>query len=70
MSEFADIQRALDRIEGKQDAMLAQLERGTERMDNQDEKIGALQNRQHWYAGIAAGIGALLGFGGSNLLKP
>ena len=48
MSELADIQRALGRIEGKQDAMLAQLERGTERMDNQDEKIGKLQNRQYW----------------------
>ena len=70
MSEFADIQRALGRIEGKQDAMLAQLERGTERMDKHDEKIGKLQNRQHWYAGIAAGIGAVLGFGGTNLLKP
>ena len=46
------------------------MKRGTERMDKQDEKIGSLQNRQHWYAGIAAGIGAVLVFGGTNLLKP
>ena len=70
MSELADIQRALGRIEGTLGEIKDGVKRGSERMDKQDEKIGSLQNRQHWYAGIAAGIGALLGFGGTNLLKP
>ena len=69
MSEFADIQRALGRIEGKQDAMLVQLERGTDRMDKHDKRIGSLERSRHWVTGVAAGIGALIGIGSGHLPK-
>ena len=61
MSEFADIQRALGRIEGKQDAMLAQLERGTERMDKHDKRLGALERWRTWSTGVGATLAGILG---------
>lgn len=38
-------------------------------MDEHRKAITALQHRQHWYSGIAAGIGTLLGVGGSHVFR-
>ncbi len=68
--QLAEIQRALGRIEGVVGEIKAGMARGAERTDKHDARLGKLENRQHWYAGIAAGIGTLLGIGGSHMLKP
>lgn len=49
------------RIEGKLDTFIAQMAVQDERTSKHDERIGKVENRQHWYAGVAAGLGALLG---------
>lgn len=43
------------------------MERGSKRMDAHDKAIASLKNRQHWYSGVAAGVGALLGFFGHRI---
>lgn len=76
-----DVQRSLGRIEGKLDEMqrsrLADLEEARierARIEvvqvEHGKRISALEKRQHWYSGIAAGVGMLLGFGGDHLIKP
>jgi hypothetical protein len=64
MSEdWTEIQRALGRVEGKLDTALT-------RMDKQEERIGNVEKRQWWVAGVFAAIGAALGIGGTHGLKP
>lgn len=41
-----------------------------QRTDKHDERLGKVERRQFWVAGVFAAIGALLGFGGGNGLKP
>jgi hypothetical protein len=40
------------------------------RGDKHEERLGKVENRQWWIAGIFTAIGALLGVGGANQLKP
>jgi hypothetical protein len=34
--------------------------RGTQRMDTQDGRIRTLENRQHWWSGVAVVVGAAI----------
>ncbi|MCC6172089.1 MAG: hypothetical protein IT481_08675 [Gammaproteobacteria bacterium] len=64
-----EIYRAVGRIEGDIASIRAGMDRGSERMDKADRRIAKVENRQHWYSGVAAAIGALLGVGGSHFPK-
>ena len=76
-----DVQRSLGRIEGMlgemqklrlSDVDEARIERAKiETIQTlHAQRISSLEKRQHWYSGVAAGVGMLLGFGGDHLIKP
>lgn len=73
MSDFSEIQRALGRVEGKLDSLLERMdghEKVTgERIGKVETAVDKVQARVHWYSGVAAAAGALLGFGGSHGIK-
>lgn len=68
MSE-AEIQRSLGRIEGKLDSALSRMDAKDTQDMERDKRIASVERRQWWLSGVAAVIGGLLGFGGSNGLK-
>jgi hypothetical protein len=70
MSDLTEIQRGLGRVEGKLDTALSRMNRQDERSDGLDERLQKVEGRQWWTLGIFAAVGALLGFGGGNGLKP
>jgi len=76
MSDLAEIRHALDSIRDavtrtSQDVGWIKdgMEKSATRLDGHEERIGKLENRQHWYSGLSAAIGALLGIGGSHGVK-
>jgi hypothetical protein len=71
MSEdWTEIQRALGRVEGKLDTALTGMSKQDARLDKQEERLGNVERRQWWVAGVFAAIGAALGIGGTHGLKP
>jgi hypothetical protein len=77
MSEISDLRKEMGEIRelaARTDANVRwlreafgyQLKRG----DKHEERIGKVEGRQWWIAGIFTAIGALLGIGGANQLKP
>ena len=57
---IADLQVGIARLEGKVDTFLEQMKKQDDRTTTQEVRIRKVENRQHWYAGAAAGIGALV----------
>lgn len=70
MSDMTEIQRSLGRVEGKLDTALTRMDQHGERMDKLEDRQRSVERRQWWMTGAWAAIGALLGFGGANGLKP
>jgi hypothetical protein len=70
MSELAELQRSVGRVEGKLDTFIAQMAQQDDRTTDLEVRTRKVENRQHWYSGAAAVIGTLLGFGVEHGLKP
>lgn len=58
MTEIADIMHCLGRLEGKQDAILANHAEHVKRLNDHATRIGKLEKRMAWYAGVAAVLAA------------
>lgn len=56
-----DLQRTVGRIEGKLDTFIKQMEVQDRRTTDLEIRTRKVENRQHWYSGAGAVIGALLG---------
>ena len=69
MTPTAEMQRSIGRIEGKLDTFLEQMKAQDDRTMKQEVRLRKVENRQHWYSGIGAAIGALLGALGVHGLK-
>ena len=61
MTIDASPERALGRIEGKLDSLVGALDAHLHAHEGLDSRLLKLENKQHWYAGIASAIGAALG---------
>lgn len=68
MSE-SELQRTVGRIEGKLDTFIAQMATHDERTTRLEVRAGKIENRQHWYSGVGATIGLLLGAFGVHSAK-
>jgi hypothetical protein len=59
-----DLHRAVGRIEGKLDSVIDMLTaanaRHDARHDGFDKRVGAVENKQAWYSGAAATVGAIV----------
>lgn len=77
MSELSDLRAKMDKIAETvtrtdtntrwlREAFAHQVRRG----DKHDERLRKVESRQWWIAGIFTAVGALLGIGGANQLKP
>lgn len=64
-----EVQRSMGRIEGKLDTFIAQMKAQDDRTTAQEVRLRKVENRQHWYSGAGAAIGALLGALGVHLVK-
>jgi hypothetical protein len=60
-SHIADILSRLGRIEGKVDAFIKQMETHDVRTTDIEARTRKVENRQHWYSGAGAILGAVLG---------
>lgn len=46
---------AIARLEEKMDSAIEKMDGQAKRLDNHSSRLRTLENRQHWYAGAAAG---------------
>jgi hypothetical protein len=60
-THIADILSRLGRIEGKLDAFIKQMEAHDVRTTDIEVRTRRVENRQHWYSGAGAVLGAVLG---------
>lgn len=60
MSDLAELNRAIGRVEGKLDTFIEQMKTQDERATNVEVRMRKVENRQHWYSGVAAAIGMLI----------
>jgi len=65
--QLQDISRALGRLEGSIDTFIKQMAKQDERTTALDTRVGKVENRQHWYSGAGATLGALFGALGVKL---
>jgi len=77
MSDLAEIRNVLDSIRDvatrtSQDVAWIKggMEKSGARMDEHEKRIGRVENRQHWYSGAGAVLGALAGYFGVHLKAP
>ena len=56
---IADLQVGMARLEGKVDTFLEQMKKQDDRSTAHEVRIRKVENRQHWYAGAAAAVGAI-----------
>jgi hypothetical protein len=68
-AHIADILSRLGRIEGKLDAFIKQMETHDVRTTDIEVRTRRVENRQHWYSGAGAVLGAVLGAVGVHV-KP
>jgi hypothetical protein len=69
MSELTELHRAVGRIEGKIDTFIEQMKVGDDRHGKLETRVRSVEGRIHWYSGLAAAVGALVGFGGAHGVK-
>jgi hypothetical protein len=70
LSEFGDAKEKWGRTDGKLDTFIEQLKVQDDRANKLEARVRRIENTQHWWGGIGAGIGTLLGFGASKLHLP
>lgn len=58
----AQLMEKLARVEGKLDTFLKQMETQDNRTTALEVRTRKVENRQHWYAGVTAAIGAIAGY--------
>lgn len=63
-NSLTDLHRAVGRIEGKIDTFIKQLESHDVRTTDLEVRTRKVEGRQHWYSGVGAAIGMLLGAAG------
>jgi hypothetical protein len=66
-AHIADILSRLGRIEGKVDAFIKQMETHDVRTTDIEVCTRKVENRQHWYSGAGAILGAVLGAVGAHV---
>ena len=66
-NEFADIHRALGRIEGRLEQIDGKLDRGADRMDEQEARLRGVERSQAHAAGRQSVIGSLAGMIGGAI---
>jgi hypothetical protein len=69
MSDMAEVRRALQEIRDISTATATNVEWIRAQGTDHDKRLRRVEAKQHWYAGIAAAVGALIGVGGSHGLK-
>lgn len=62
-----ELQRTVGRIEGKLDTFIQQMAIQDKRTTDLEVRTRKVENRQHWYSGVAAAVGVLLGMFGVHL---
>jgi hypothetical protein len=65
--DLSEIQRSVGRVEGKLDAFIGQMKVQDDRSTNLEVRVRSVENKQHWYAGAGAILGAVLGAFGVHL---
>ena len=68
MSE-TNIERALGRVEGKLDGLLAEVRSQRDEQRKIDERVDALEKDQHTGKFVLSALAALVGFVASNILS-
>jgi hypothetical protein len=66
MTIQSDLQRSVGRIEGKLDAFIKQMKDQDDRATDLEARMRGVENRQHWYSGVAAALGLLIGGAGTR----
>lgn len=61
MTETTELHRSMGRIEGKLDTFIAQMKTQDDRTTDLEVRTRKVENRQHWYSGVGAAAGMLLG---------
>jgi hypothetical protein len=67
MSDLTEIHRSLGRIEGKVDSLVERHDARDKNDEAREERLRTVENRQHWYSGAGAILGALLGYFGVHI---
>lgn len=62
MSELADLQRSVGRVEGKLDAFIDQMKVQDNRTTDLEVRQRKVENRQHYWAGAGTLVGAFVGW--------
>lgn len=62
-----ELQRTVGRIEGKLDTFIQQMAIQDKRTTDLEVRTRKVENRQHWYSGVAAAVGVALGMFGVHL---
>lgn len=60
-SSVSDLHKSVGRLEGKVDTFIEQMKAQDNRTIAHDVRLGKLENRQYWWAGVAAAFGAVVG---------
>ena len=61
LGALSDLNRSIGRVEGQLGTFISQLKVQDERTTGLEVRTRRVENRQHWYSGAAAAIGATLG---------
>lgn len=59
--DLTDLHRSVGRIEGKLDTFISQMATHDVRTTDLEVRTRKVENRQHWYSGVAAAIGLVAG---------
>ena len=62
MSDLAEIQRSLGRVEGKLDTLIAQQTVQDDRATELEIRMRKVESKQHLYAGVAAAVGSIIAY--------
>ena len=68
LRELGDLKGTIGNTNGKIDTFITQMALQDQRTTDIEVRLRKVENRQHWYSGIAAAAGALFGFGGAHTL--
>jgi hypothetical protein len=66
LKEFGGLREALGNTNGKIDTFIQQLAIQDKRGTELEVRVRKCENRQYWWSGITAAIGALVGYGGAH----